>query len=186
MLHQSSSDSRMDRHPLQPTMTQVVTVGLVGGLVGTIVMDLFGISLVILLGGAPTISFSIIGDAAAGFMAMLGIDIAGGTPLGATLHYLIGLLLGAIFAVLVLRIQAFHLNSTLKAVGLGVIFVELMSLPMLIAAAVILKMSDVQMGQWFGMSFVMHLVYGGVLGLVVRYGLRSGTVNRHGLFHFGA
>ena len=55
---------------------------------------------------------------------------------------------------------------------MGILYVEIMSLPMLAAAALILQMTAAETAQWFGVSFVMHLVYGLVLGLVVRQGLR--------------
>jgi len=56
---------------------------------------------------------------------------------------------------------------------MGILYVEIMSLPMLAAAALILQMTAAETAQWFGISFVMHLVYGLVLGLVVRQGLRA-------------
>ncbi len=65
------------------------------------------------------------------------------------------------------------MDSPKKAVGMGILYVEIMSLPMLAAAALILQMTAAETAQWFGVSFVMHLVYGLVLGLVVRQGLRS-------------
>jgi hypothetical protein len=34
-------------------------------------------------------------------------------------------------------------------------------------------MTAAEAAQWFGISFVMHLVYGLVLGLVAFYGLRA-------------
>jgi len=93
--------------------------------------------------------------------------------LGALLHYLIGLALGVLFGAAVARIAALRMDSPKKAVGMGILYVEIMSLPMLAAAALILQMTAAETAQWFGVSFVMHLVYGLVLGLVVRQGLRS-------------
>jgi hypothetical protein len=103
---------------------------------------------------------------------------AGGTPLGALLHYLIGLAFGALFGAAVSRIAVLRLHSPTKAVGLGVLYVEIMSQPLLAAAAWVLQMTVAETVQWFGISFVMHLVYGLVLGLVVRYGLRGAPAAR--------
>jgi hypothetical protein len=150
-----------------------VIIGCIGGLVGTILMDLFGAGLFVVMGGPASLSFSIIGDAAAAFLAMLGLTVAGGTPLGALLHYLIGLAFGALFGAAVSRIAVLRLDSPMKAVGLGVVYVELMSQPLLAAAALVLQMTAAEAAQWFGISFVMHLVYGLVLGLVAFYGLRA-------------
>jgi hypothetical protein len=76
--------------------TRGIVVGCIGGLVGTIVVDLFGGLLFVVMGGPACLSFSIIGDAAAAFCGMLGLSVAGGMPLGALLHYLIGLVLGLV------------------------------------------------------------------------------------------
>jgi NhaP-type Na+/H+ or K+/H+ antiporter len=146
-------------------------VGLIGGLVGTIVMDLFGLGMFLVMGGPATISFSIIGDAAAGFFSMMGLDMTGGAPLGAVLHYMIGLTLGVIFGAAVSRMDALRVASTKKGVGLGILYVEVMSLPMLATAAIILQMTPSETTQWFGLSFVMHLVYGCILGVVVSRGV---------------
>lgn len=173
MIGKLQSNSRLEHRPIKTTFSRELAVGLIAGLVGTVVMDLFGVAIILILGAAPSISFSIIGDAAAGFLSMIGLDVAGGVPLGAVLHYGIGLALGVVFVALVSRIDAFHLHSTLKSLGLGIVFVEIMSLPMLAGAAIILNMTPAETSQWFGMSFVMHLVYGGALGLIVRRGLRS-------------
>jgi hypothetical protein len=166
------------QHVSNAILTKGMEVGLIGGLVGTIVMDLFGAGIFLVMGGPASLSFSIIGDAAAGLFSIMGIEIAGGTPLGAVLHYLIGLVFGAIFGAAVAYIDALQLDSIKKGVGLGILFVEVMSLPLLAAAAIILKMTPSETAQWFGISFVMHLVYGLVLGLVVSYGLRSAPAAR--------
>ena len=118
--------------------TRGVSLGLIGGLLGTVVMDLFGAGLFVALGSPATLSFAVIGDAAAGFFAMLGISLAGGVPLGALLHYLIGLGLGGIFGAAVSQLAPLRALSTWKGVGLGVLYVEVMSQPLLVAAALIL------------------------------------------------
>ena len=152
-------------------MKEIIVVGLIGGLVGTIVMDLFGLGMFLVMGGPASISFSIIGDAAAGFFSMMGLAMTGGAPLGAVLHYMIGLALGVVFGAAVSRVNALRVDSTKKGVGLGILYVEAMSLPMLATAAIILQMTASETTQWFGLSFVMHLVYGGVLGIVVNRGV---------------
>jgi hypothetical protein len=109
---------------------------------------------------------------------MLGMTVAGGTPLGALLHYLIGLAFGALFGAAVSWIAVLRVDSLKKAVGLGVLYVEVMSLPLLAAAAWVLQMSAAETAQWSGISFVMHLVYGLVLGLVMHYGSRTAAARQ--------
>lgn len=158
--------------PSSQLLPRGIAVGAGAGLVGTIVMDLFGLAVLLVAGGPDTISFALIGDAAASFFSKIGIDIAGGDGLGILLHYLIGLLLGISFGA---GISLFALRGLDRKRGtaLGVIYVEAMSLPMLTAAAVVLEMSPMQTATYFATSIVMHLVFGSVLGLSLWYGLRS-------------
>ena len=78
------------------TLARGVVLGLVGGLVGTIVMDLFCIGTLWAVGLPAVIGFSTIGDTAAALFALLGIEMTGGLPLGAAVHYLMGLVLGGL------------------------------------------------------------------------------------------
>ena len=91
----------------------------------------------------------------------------------AVYYCLISFALSIIFVAGVLRIDALRVDSTTKGVGLGILSVEIMSQPMLAAADIILQMTASQTAHWVVMSFVMHLVYGGVLEAVVNCGLRS-------------
>lgn len=156
-----------------PFSMSEVKLGLIAGLVGTIVMDLTIVGVFFLVGMPLGLFFAIIGDSVAAFLAMVGINVAGGVPLGAVLHYGLGLILGLIFVALVTQVKALAVNYTIKGVMLAILLTEIASLPLLITAAIVLKMSGTEMFQWFGGSFVFHIVYGAVLGGVVSYGLRS-------------
>jgi hypothetical protein len=162
---------------LRSTFILGMIAGMVGGLAGTISMYLFGAGIFALLGWPTNTSFSIIGDSAAAFSSNLGIDLAGGASLGMRLYYLIGLALGAILGVGVARLKPLHLASFKMKVALSILYVESMSLPLLAAGALSLKMSAADALLWFGISFTMHLVYGLVLGIVTSYGL--GGANLH-------
>jgi hypothetical protein len=94
--------------------------------------------------------------------------IAGGVPLGLVVHYLTGISLGVIFGAVVSRSDSLRVDSMKKGAGLGILYTEIISLPILATAPVILQMTMSSAAQWFGVSFVMHLVYGMVLGIVVR------------------
>lgn len=153
--------------------------GLVGGLVGTVVMDLVLMGLSVMIGLPAVASFSTIGDTAAGFFALLGLEIAGGIPLGAAVHYLLGLVLGAIFGVAVSQIDALRLTSPKKGVVLAVLYIEIVSQPILATTPLILHMTATETWQWFGISAIMHMIWGIVLGLVVSYGLRH-SMQPHG------
>lgn len=160
--------------PASASAGRGVSAGLIGGLLGTIVMDLFGAGLFVVMSAPATLSFAVIGDAASDFGAMLGIALAGGAPLGVLLHYLIGLGLGGIFGAAVSQLAPLRALPTWQGVGLAVLYVEVVSQPLLVAAALLLHMTAAEAARWFGISFVMHLVYGLVLGLIVyRYRRRD-------------
>lgn len=159
-------------HITKVTLPRGMGWGLIGGLAGTMVMDL------VLMGGLsaaglPALScFSIVGDTVASFFSRLGIGMAGGVPTGATTHYLIGPLVGMIFGIVVAQVEAFRVESMKKSIFLAVLYVEILSQPILATTPILLKMKAPQTLQWFGVSFVMHFILAVVLGAVVGYGLR--------------
>jgi NhaP-type Na+/H+ or K+/H+ antiporter len=53
-------------------------------------------------------------------------------------------------------------------------------LPILVMPPIILKWTASTATQWFGFSFVMHAIWGIVLGVVVSYGLRSTVATEQG------
>jgi hypothetical protein len=63
-------------------------------------------------------------------------------------------------------------NLLKKSVILSVLYVEILSQPLLAATPILLKMTTSDTVEWFGISFVMHLVYGVVLGVIVKFGLQ--------------
>jgi len=176
-----ASQRPVERRLSSATFTRDIVVGLAGGLAGTIAMHLFGVGIFLVMGQPTSISFSIIGNAVASFFATasffagLGVELAGGAPLGMVVFYLLGLALGVTFVALVLRIDAFRLDSIKKGAGLGILYVEVLSLPLLAMATFVLNMTAGATALWFGVSVVMHLAYGAVMGAAVSYGLRSAT-----------
>jgi hypothetical protein len=173
-------DWRLEGQVSNATLARGLVLGLVGGLLGTVVMDLLLIGTFWAVGLPPVIGFSTIGDTAAGFFALLGIDMAGGFPLGAAAHYLLGLVLGAAFGAGVSRIDALRTDTVKKGVMLAVVYIEVLSQPILATSPIILKMTASETLQWFGVSAAMHLIWGIVLGIVVSYGLHSATAARQG------
>jgi len=161
------------------TLVKGIGWGLIGGLVGTLVMDLILIGALSAVGLPAVISFSTIGDTAAGFFALIGIDIAGGFPLGAAVHYLLGLVLGAVFGAAVSRVDVLRTDTVKKGVVLAVVYIEVLSQPILATSPILLKMTASETLQWFGVSAAMHLIWGVVLGIVVSYGLLVASPARH-------
>jgi hypothetical protein len=154
-------------------LIQGMITGMLGGLAGTILMYLFGAAIFALLGWPASTSFSIIGDSAAAIFTKLGSDQSGGPSLGMLLYCLIGLILGAMWGVAGVCLETLRQASLRKRLSLSVLYVEAMSVPLLVAGTLALEMSASDAALWFSISFVMHLVYGLVLGVVMSYGERG-------------
>jgi len=146
--------------------------GLIAGFVGTMVMDLILMGAFSAAGRPAFTCFSIIGDTAARLFSKFGAEIAGGIPAGVAAHYLMGPIVGAVFGAAVVRIRAFRADTVRKRVILAVFYVEILSQPILAATPIFLKMTAFETFQWYSGSFIMHLIWGIVMGAVVGYGLR--------------
>jgi hypothetical protein len=148
------------------TIIRGMLAGMAGGLAGTFAMYLFGAGIFALLGLPVNTSHEIIGNSAAAFFAKLGIELPGGVRLGVRFYYLIGLSMGAVFGLAVAWLEPLRRSSLWKKMGLGILYVEVLSVPLLIAGAYALQMKPADAALWFAISVVMHLVYGLVLGAV--------------------
>lgn len=167
------------------TLVQGLVWGLVGGLAGTLFMDIVLIGALSAAGMPAFTCFSIVGNTVARFFSILGINMAGGTPLGVATHYLVGPAVGLIFGVALVKIDSLQLCTLKKCIVVAVLYVEILSQPLLAMTPLLLNMSGADTLQWFGASFVMHFMLGVVLGTVVYYGLRLATTSLN-LFSFSA
>ena len=155
------------------TWTRAAIVGMGGGLAATIAIDVLTMLVLPLTGAPADRGFILIGDTAAAFFAGIGLHVAGGVPLGLFFHYVIGIALGGLFGVAMSRVGALRTASRLKMAGVGVLYTELISIPILILPPIILEMAKPDIMQWLGFCVVMHGIFGLVLGLVTSYGLRA-------------
>jgi hypothetical protein len=168
-------DSRTESQMSKVALTRGMGWGLMGGLVGTMVMDLVLMGALSAVGLPALTCFSIVGNTVARFFSILGIEMAGGVPLGAAVHYLIGPLVGAIFGAAAAQVDALRVDSLKKSVALAVLYVEILGQPILATTPILLKMTAPETLQWFSVSFVMHFMLAVVLGVIVSHGLRFAT-----------
>lgn len=149
--------------------------GLIGGLAGTIVTDL------VLMGafsafGLPTLTcFMVIGNTFANFFSMQSIEMARAIQIGVVTHYVIGPLIGALFGMAVVRIKSLRVRTMKKSILLAIVYVELISQPLLATTPILLNMNGPVLLLWYGGSFLMHLIAAVVLGAVVGRGLPLGA-----------
>ncbi len=145
--------------------------GLLGGLAGTLVMNLLLMGALLVLGHPAGLCLSIVGDTVSSFLALFGVQVAGGVPTGVVTHYVVGPLFGILFGA-VTRLPALRGGSLKRITIAAFVYVEILSQPILATTPILLKMKAPATLQWFGGSFVMHLILSIVLGVIVGYGLR--------------
>jgi hypothetical protein len=156
--------------------------GVVGGLTGTLCMDVVLMGGLIVAGLPAHTCFSIVGDTVARFFSLLGIQLAGGVPLGIATHYVIGPLFGAIFGAVLIQMRALKIDTRKRCILAAVLYVEIMAQPILATTPLLMKMTTAEIWQWFGFSFIMHFLMAVVLGMVVSYGLRLPASAAHSKF----
>jgi hypothetical protein len=164
-------DSRGASLVTNPALARIAP-GFIGGLLATIAIDLVVIGIFPLMAIPADVSFSVIGDTAAGFFDLVGITVAGGVALGVLVHYLTGISLGVLLGWALSYNNTFHVDSIKKGAAVGILYTEVISLPLLALPPIVLNMPASGAAQWFGVSLIMHSLYGAVLGAVVGYGLQ--------------
>ncbi len=152
-------------------LTRGMGWGFIGGLTGTMVMD--GLLMVAFLAFKlpALLCFSIVGDTVSQLFFELGLQVASGIPTGVTAHYLIGPLFGVLFGVIMAKFPALRLITLKKTLLVAILYVEIFSQPILVTTPILLKMTIFETLQWYGGSFVMHIMMAAVLGTVMWYGM---------------
>lgn len=171
----SLAEGRAKRAPL----ARGVAWGFLGGLAGTLVMDSLLMGALLALRQPALMCFSIVGETVSRFMAMFGAQIMGGVPTGVVAHYVIGPLVGILFGAAVTMIPALREGTLKKITVAAFVYVEILSQPILATTPILLKMKAPATLQWFGGSFVMHLILSIVLGFIVSRGLRPVRPGQH-------
>jgi hypothetical protein len=146
--------------------------GLIGGLAGTMIMDMILMGALSAVGLPALTCFSIVGNTVARFFSIQSLEMARAIQMGIATHYIVGPVIGAIFGIVVARVTALRVNTLKKSILLAILYVEILSQPLLATTPILLKMTMPVTLQWYGGSFVMHLILAVVLGSVVGLGLR--------------
>ncbi len=175
-------NSQAKGHFPHATLGRGMAWGLIGGLAGTMVMDILLMGALSVAGHPAFTCFSIVGNTVARFFSILGMETAGGVLTGVATHYLIGPLVGALFGAAAVQVDALRVDTLKKGIGFAVIYVEILAQPILASTPILLKMTAAETLQWFGGSFMMHFIFGVVLGVVLSHGLRLSVAVNHRSF----
>ena len=153
------------------TLTRGMQWGLIGGLAGTIAMDLVLVGGLSALGLPTDTCFLSIGSTVAHFFSLLGIKLSGSVMLSVATFHLLGPVLSAIYGLAVSQVGALQGITLKKNVVCAVLYAEVLSQLILTTMPILLKMSGSETALWFAGSFVLHLTWGITLGFVMHYGL---------------
>jgi hypothetical protein len=91
--------------------------------------------------------------------------------MGVIIHLVFGSLLGIVCGAAVLKVDALHIDTARKGVGLGVL-AGIATIPFCIVFAII---TNVPIADMLTFSIPGHLTWGTVLGVIAGYGLRPAT-----------
>jgi len=170
----SFAEGHIQRAPLARGMGW----GLIGGLAGTLVMDILLMGALLAVGLPVSFCFSMVGDTLVRFFWLLGMHLAGGIPTGMLAHYLIGPLVGMLFGAALTLFPARRVDTIKKCILVAILYVEILSQPLLAMAPLLLKMDQLTVRLWFGGSLIMHLILAVILGSIVGYGLRLSPLSQ--------
>jgi hypothetical protein len=167
--------SHITGHTTSDNLLKGLGWGFLGGLTGTLVMDLLLMGALLAFGQPATLCFSIVGDTVSRFFVVLGAQVAGGAPTGAVTHYVVGPLFGILFGAAVTKLHVLREGSLKKITIAAFLYVEILSQPILVTTPILLEMNTPATLQWYVGSFVMHLIMSIVLGVIVGSGLQMHT-----------
>ena len=154
-----SSRQEERRSPEAELAHRVIKFGLIGSLAGTVAMDL-----------VMVVESLIIGQPLDGFVALIGSVVGGDALVGVVVHLLMGSLLGFLFGIAIYQVRALNIDSVQKGVWLGVL-AGLVTIPTgCVPVAIVTHVPIVEMVSF---SFVPHLVWGAVLGVITGKAIHS-------------
>ncbi len=152
---------------------------LLGGIAGTLAMDLSLMAVLWLAGRDPFKCFTMVGSTIRLFIGLPAGE--GMTPVlaGIATHYSVGPALALLFLPVLRRLNASPVLSLRRQLVTAVVYTEIISQPMLALVPIYMALAPLVTVLWYAGAAVMHAIYAVVLGLVLWFGpLRLRTPRR--------
>ncbi|UCG54490.1 MAG: hypothetical protein JSV32_07905 [Dehalococcoidia bacterium] len=140
------------------SIARLIILGIIGGLVGMIVMDLVMVA-----------EFLIMELPMYTYLELIGSVFGGGVTLGVITHILLSIFLGLIFLALVFNIGFFRITTIRSGFILGFLF----GVVTIIGCVPFAIITGIPIVEILSFSTLPHLIFGASCGLVVGYGLRK-------------
>jgi hypothetical protein len=167
-------NSRVCEPNTSVTPMKSVLWGWLAGLAGTIAMDLAMAGGLEALGLPTETCYLTIGSTVRRFFSILGIRLMGDLTLGVTVYHLIGPLLGSLYGLVLIQVNALQRANLKKSLLYAVLYAEVVSQLILTMVPVLLRMPAQEAILWFAGSSVLHAIWGVVMGFASYFGLRMG------------
>ncbi len=175
MMEKLLDNSTAPRCITSTTLIRGVEWGLAAGMAGTVAMDLALLAGLPALGVPAGTCYQTIGSTVRQFFALLGISVAGDVILGVATYHIIGPLLGALYGLIVSQVGALQRATLKNYLVYAVLYAEVLSQMILTITPVLLRMSAKETMLWYAGSFVVHMIWGIVMGLVTYSGWHRPT-----------
>lgn len=153
----------------QNTPGKMAAIGAAAGVVSTTIMDLIMFAVLGLTDRPLSSLFTLIARSTAAFLDIFGVTVDVGMSTGVVLHYLIGLVFGLFFAIMMIRVSELQERSLATLLLLAVLYTEILSMVLLVPSAVLLGMSRFEVVELFSFAVFLHGLWAIVLGLLLGY-----------------
>ncbi len=150
-----------------------IGLGLLGGFLGTLVMDIFLAAALTAFGKPAFMCFTLVGNTAASFFSIRGAGELEIILIGVAAHYLIGPLAGAFFGIVMARVTRLQNLTRRDTLVLSIVYIEILSQPILATAPLLLNWTTELTLLWYGGSYIMHFILGCILAVVINVGFRN-------------
>ncbi len=143
---------------------------LLGGIAGTLAMDLALMAVLWLAGRDPFMCFTMVGSTIRLFFGLPAGEAMTPVLAGIATHYSVGPALALLFLPVLRRLNASRIVSLRGQLVTAVVYAEIISQPMLVLVPVYLALTPLVTVLWYAGAAVMHAIYAVVLGLVLWFG----------------
>ena len=140
--------------------------GIIAGTISTIVIDIVALVILAAMGVSLSSFFALIGRC---FLTLIGIEAADPVWQGVVLHYSIAILTGMAIGLLTQRFHKLEFSSYRKGILLSVIIAEVEGNSLFYLMSVIMKVPQSETVTMYELCFILHLIWGGCLGLIISY-----------------
>jgi hypothetical protein len=141
--------------------------GLLAGFVSTIVMDIVCLVIFLVMGESLPAFFALIGRS---FLTLINVDVAYPLWQGLVLHYSIGIITGLVLGAATRLINKLNFGTYRKSILLSVIITQIEGAALFYLMSLILNIPQSDMLIMYGLGFILHLMWGTLLGLIISYG----------------